>query len=192
MGLTHTHRPKGYSTKEFLQKEFGGKTKIIDCAMSGSTAYLAVIHDNSKHVECIVVLTSRKSKDYHNFSYKVIHETEIPSYYDCPERIFKLLTPVDIAYAKYSVETRNRAHEWRQKARLGAEAKSKLKLKTGVKLKFKNGIRFKDGRSPLELICVNARRLQFYDPVNPGVNYKPERRVLEDAYREGDMEIVQP
>ena len=85
--------------------------KTLKSAMYGSTYYGAIEQVNTitkeRKVFAVVTLTSVNNKEYYNFSYKDMDETEHPFYYDCPESILKLLTPTD----------NENANIWREKCR---------------------------------------------------------------------------
>ena len=47
----------------------------------------------------MVCLLDYRPNEYYNIGYKDMEESEGPYYYNCPERILKLLTPTSNEYA---------------------------------------------------------------------------------------------
>lgn len=73
----------------------GTAFNCLKSSLVGNIYYSACerIRDNDRVVFGLVVKTSCNMKDYYNFSYKEMDETEIPYYYDCPKNILDMLTP---------------------------------------------------------------------------------------------------
>lgn len=94
-----------------------GHYKILKSSMVGTTYYAAVQHlvkyvgkneknesiyepiENGK-IFAAIFLTSVDTKDFFNFSYKDMDESEGPYQHKCPVSILKLLSPTDNEYAK--------------------------------------------------------------------------------------------
>lgn len=76
-------------------------------------------------VFAVVILTSVDMKDYFNFSYKIMDETVGPYYYDCPNSILKLLSPIKNEFAT----------KWRSECKKRTTIKKELnKLPYGSKI----------------------------------------------------------
>lgn len=91
--------------KQEIESQFSDGYSVIKSAMVGAVYYGAIRHGND--VFGLVVLTSTNTRDYYNFSYKMMDETEGPYYNRCPKSILDLLPPTDNEYA----------NKWRQRCR---------------------------------------------------------------------------
>jgi len=120
------------------QWEGNGKYKVLDCALvRRMTLYGAIKNNETGDVFCAVYLI-RWTRDYDNFCYKDLSEHSGPYEDNCPERIFKLLTPLNngndpLGYAR----------AWRERVEK-YYITSKL-LKGDFLLKTKIPIHFTDG-----------------------------------------------
>lgn len=79
-----------------------GSCRPIKTAKVGSIVYSAVERtkvDGTRIIFASVIRTSVNHKDYYNFSYKDMDETEGPCFYDCPMSIINLLSPTENDYA---------------------------------------------------------------------------------------------
>lgn len=165
MGWLYTHRPKGTSTREFFEKEFRKDVVIDDIAQIGfSVVYLAyhykevpekvygavtLIHWSSRFNEC-------------NFGYKDMSEDMGPNESECPERILKLLSPVEELYTGDGLEW---AKAWRDRCWANVERmKNRFKLKNGAEYRMTDTVRFNNGEilHPGDVVtCLNPRRRLF-------------------------------
>lgn len=98
--------------KEWFVKDFEGTgCEVLDVALvKRNTLYAAVKNKEDGSVICLVYLI-RWSKGEYNFSYKPMSEFVGPCECECPERIFKLLTPLD------ETDHHGFAGEWREKVK---------------------------------------------------------------------------
>jgi len=120
----------------------------------------------------MVCLLDYKPNNYLNFGYKDMEESEGPCYYNCPERILKLLTPT----------TNEFALKWREKCweRI-KQRKARPKLCKGDLVEFTQPITFSSGVKLKTLRVVNPRRLIFEDAKSRGyTTYKLRRSTLEE------------
>ena len=110
--------------------------EVLDCAVvKRSTIYGAVRKKSTGEVFCAVFLI-RWSRGYYNFSYKDMTEYAGPGDCECPERIFKLLTPlVD--------DEHGWAKEWRE--RVQRHLTSRKKLSEGYVLETEKPVMFTSG-----------------------------------------------
>ena len=109
MGLTYTHKDEGESVKEFFSREFGyandkRKVSLLDCAVIRlREAYMAFedvnLVNGTRQVFVVICLLEYRPKDYWNFGYKDMDETMGPCYYNCPEKILRILSPTTNEYA---------------------------------------------------------------------------------------------
>jgi hypothetical protein len=177
MGWLFTHKPHGMSVKDFFEENFnynrdGRYGRILDCAVVKRTAYIAYeagSDDGNRSVFGVVCLLDYRPKECHNFGYKDMDETMGPYFYDCPERILKLLTPTENEYAL----------EWREKCweRIRSQ-QNKPKLKKGLLIEFAHPIKFASGVEVKLFRVVDPRKLLFEGPY--GRLYKLNRSILKD------------
>lgn len=112
-----------YSVKGWFinHLESAGTLKVLDVAIVKYTQlYAAVEIVKTKQVFAAVYMLSFSPKSYYNFSYKDMDETCGPVISECPERILKLLTPLDEDDQSY-------AKDWRERCWKRIEKKKKLK-----------------------------------------------------------------
>ncbi len=139
MGWTYTYKPKGVPVTEFLIDRgvlwWTGETAryaVLDSALIRMRElYVAIerVDDRTgeRKVFAGVILIDFKPKDEYNFGWKDMGEDEGPYYYDCPEKILKLLTPTDNEHAK----------GWREACWKKVHAKkARPKIKEGVVLRY--------------------------------------------------------
>ena len=112
-----------------IESNFSDGYSVVKSAMVGSVYYGAIRHGDD--VFGLVVLTSVDNKDWYNFSYKMMDETEGPCESRCPKSILDLLTPTDSEFAL----------AWRQRCREniergGSKAERLRKLPIGAQIEF--------------------------------------------------------
>lgn len=124
--MGHTTRQIIGSLESEIRKELQG-LNVIDFALRSNAAYAAIKRNNE--IQAVVI---KYNKEGNNITTKVMHESEMPYYFDCPKRILRRLSP-----------TLNQcAIEWRERC----EAKArKARLKVGQKIKFDKLLKFTDG-----------------------------------------------
>ena len=182
MGWTYTHKHSSLSIKEFFKEEFGfandrRAVRLLDCAVVNlREAYLAFEDvdkaTDKREVFAIVCLLDYRPNDHYNLGYKDMEESEGPCYYNCPERILKLLTPTTNEYAV----------KWREKCweRI-KQRKARPKLCKGDVVEFSQPITFSSGVKLRTLRVLNPRRLIFEDAKSRGyTTYKLRRSTLEE------------
>ncbi|WP_196769057.1 DUF6927 domain-containing protein [Neomoorella thermoacetica] len=147
----------------------------MDCAATFTEAYLAVETGDAsgpKEVFAVVCLLSYRPKDYFNFGYKDMSEDMGPYYYNCPERILKLLTPTENKLAL----------EWREKCweRIRAK-KARPKLREGMIIQFVEPLQFSNGVKENIFKLEDLRRLIVTD--RWGFRYRIRRKSLEKPFK---------
>ena len=182
MGWTYTHKHSSLSMKDFFKEEFGfandrRAVRLLDCAVVNlREAYLAFEAldkaTGKREVFAVVCLLHYKPNEYYNIGYKDMEESEGPYYYNCPERILKLLTPTTNEYAL----------RWRQKCWERIERrKSMSRLTQGDVIEFEKPLPFSDGteQSRLQLVDDSKKRgfLRFQNP-DSGLYYAVSRELL--------------
>lgn len=141
MGATETYRPKGLSHLEFFTREGyvinneETSGRFLAMASVGNIVYGAferVDLATGKRVVLAEMFKTAWVKGHshnHNFWYRdSVCETEGPYFWDCPEKILKLLTPLEesgltgkaLAYASEWRAQCRRNHEFRKSFRAGA------------------------------------------------------------------------
>jgi hypothetical protein len=139
MGTLCSHKPKHIKATDFLinnhlnwsshDAETGEKHTVLATALVGMREFYAAVEhvkpDGSREVWAAVLKVSWFPKDYYGFCVKSMSEHDGPYYHNCPEKILKLLTPIDS----------ENAQAWRAKCweRLGAR---KIVKKVGDKVEL--------------------------------------------------------
>lgn len=118
MGSTSFNADLSRKTADIIADDLNGEYEVIASACKGGACYMAIrSRADHDHVEAAVVLYRRTPASLYNFWTKWMSEDMGPYYFDCPERILKLLSPA----------TTPAAQEWRDKcrARLAKVAEAK-------------------------------------------------------------------
>lgn len=147
------HREKGEAShlewfRGIFDHEHG---RLLDIAAGNLTTLYGAYESGvtTKHVSGLVVLIRWVPNDWYNFGYKDMDEVMGPFEYDCPQRIYDLLTPTDNEHAL----------EWRAKVRerlaLRRDAKA---VKPGDRLRFAEPLSFTDGTQGDTFEYVGGRR----------------------------------
>lgn len=180
MGWMFVEKAPGQSIREFFAEEMEGRYpdgsvgRVLDCAVvnmrEAYIAYERAWPDGRREVSAIVCLLSFRPRDMCNFGYKDMGEEMGPLYYNCPERILKLLTPTD----------NKRALEWRRECWENLRARqARPKLRKGMVIRFEEPVRFRNGDVESEFRVLDPRRLVMTD--RSGWNrYKLRRWLLEE------------
>lgn len=122
--------------------------EVVDCAVvKRNTLYGAIRQKSTGDVFCAVYLI-RWCKNYYNFSYKDMTEYAGPGDCECPEKIFKLLTPL-------VGDNNGWAAEWRERVKRHLE--SRKKLSEGYVLETKDPVMFTSGFEYQHFIKVGKR-----------------------------------
>lgn len=153
MGSYGVYKQDGQSLLDFFRGEMECNTDTYKVVIMGCsvvklrTAYLAICRYDKilkraiTHAE-VVLLTYPKNDMWVNLIYKPIDEFMGPNETECPEKILKMLTPIDqiMGFDGISEQGRRWAQEWRdacwEKVRRGKEAK---KVNVGVGFAFTYG-----------------------------------------------------
>jgi hypothetical protein len=126
--------------KQWFKTEWdysGSPYEVVDSALVNRQRLYGAIKDKRDgSVFCAVFLVGW-SRGVYNFSYKDMTEHSGPGCVDCPEKIFKLLTPL-----KDGDDPNGWAKEWREKVQKFYESRKKIKtsiVKTTLPIKFVSG-----------------------------------------------------
>ena len=184
MGWTFTSK-NGLSTKEFFERNFNCSThKVLDCAVTSNAAYMAsqITPKDGRppYVGALICLIQydRKSVLY-PFGYKDMDETMGPFEAHCPERILKLLSPVEeLGCSEYG---RENARKWREACWANLALRKTAKAaKEGSVIKFAEPIGFTNGfKHDTFQLTLDGRKERFFPAYPPGTNIN----VIPGGYR---------
>jgi hypothetical protein len=143
MGWTSFHLPKG-TVKEWFKREWetGSNYKVLDSALVNRTTMFGAIQKISTgEVFAAVFMITWSNKTHYNFSYKDMTEHVGPYQYNCPERIMKLLTPLDEndSQNEYAIKWRKNVEGYWMKKDLINQIKEDKIIKTTEPISFTNG-----------------------------------------------------
>ena len=179
MGWTYTHRSRGMSDLDFFTsgirrkvtgpdgKESPSSEHILAAATVGMRACYIAYRTHQGNVICVVCLIHwvPNARDGFNFGYKDMEEGDGPCESDCPERIMKLLDPVENSYSP-DTSTYNWASAWRQRCWDNINhRKAKPSIKAGQWVIFTEPVRFMNGhtRSALQVEYIRGSRVALTD-----------------------------
>ncbi len=150
MGWLYRHDPVddpvAYLTDKFDHDGERYANRVLAAARVGNTVYMAVRctekATGNPFVLAAVILISNTRK--HGFGYKDMDETMGPCECACPDRIMRLLSPVeDIPNPSYAAEWRTRVAAWKEAA-AAARAK-RASLRPGSIVMLEREVSFRDG-----------------------------------------------
>lgn len=141
MGWTSLNREPGMSDRDFFAREFhlgpNERQDIVACGSANFTWYAAIRDNDTGKVWGLVVLT-RRSKGYHNFTYKDMSESVGPTEAKAPKKVLDALSPTDEEYAL----------QWRASCRAFHESQATARtVKAGTVVRFAQPLEFTDGRT---------------------------------------------
>ena len=176
MGYWSDYKPKGMSMNEFFEKKYNYedeniKLNVLDSAFTNyCEGYIAIERiikkENIKYVFCLVVLVRwENTLGGDNCMIKEMDEFVMPYYYNCPERILKLLTDFDkFKSENFTDKEKENSREWRNHCKKRIE-KRKM-LAKGNTIKLKNAILI--GGMYEDTFTVIDRRKKLYKCKNIG------------------------
>jgi hypothetical protein len=137
--------------------------EVLEVALvKRTTIYAAVKEKLTGDVFCVVYLV-RWSRDWFNFCYKDMTEHSGPNVHDCPEKIFKLLTPLeDNDDNRFAIDWRKRVSQLHKNRKL---LKGDCIVKVAAPISFNNGMEIsyfqKVGKSMYGGIMENEKFLPY-------------------------------
>ena len=132
--------------------------EVIDSALvKRHTLYGAVKQKSTGKVFCAVFLIRWSPKSWYNFSYKDMTEFAGPCEDECPEKIFKLLTPLND-----DNDPNGWAREWRKRVEKVHVRRKKLKEAKGKVIKTKDPVEFSNGATYQYFKKVGRRYYTMY------------------------------
>jgi len=176
MGWWSENKPKNQSFKEWAENKYNWEDennvhRVLDVALvHRTTAYLACERlskkDGVKYVYCMVLLIRWDRTKYSswNMLVKEMDETVGPYQYECPEKIFKLLSPPrKLRVMGYGFKW---VKDWRKKV-IDYHAKRKYinSINDGDIITFEKGV-YINGRSINEFRAIDKLKMLFEDTKN--------------------------
>lgn len=123
--------------KAFFQNRYfnSDKSQIVACSAKSNVFYCAIKENETENVSCYVFKYSNaRTNDGCNFTFKAMHECEVPYCYEPSQKVLDALSDTD---NENSLKWRNKCKE--------LKAKSKIKFEIGDIIKFDDEITFSSG-----------------------------------------------
>ena len=129
--------PADYFTREFTHESKTTKATVLATATVRGTVYAAIRNLNKQtgysYVFCAVILFKNSKRE--GFGYKDMDETMGPCEVDCPDRIMRLLSPIEhIPNPGYAADWRTRVSAAKANAAKTRNTLTKMKVGDNVKL----------------------------------------------------------
>lgn len=163
--------PIAYLTDQYTYDGDQRSYRVLAAARVANTVYLAVkITEKATgkfYVLAAVILISNTKK--HGFGYKDMDETVGPCECACPDRIMRLLSPIeDIPNPGYAAEWRASVAAHKQAA--AALRAKRASLRPGSIVRLEREVSFRDGTSAVAFrLCCVRRKTPIFEPVDrPG------------------------
>lgn len=139
--------------KAFFQNRFfNSDCSIVACSAKGNVFYCAI--KENENVSCYVIKYSNAhNSDGCNFTYKAMHESDVPYCYEPSQKVLDALSDTD---NENSLKWRNKCKE--------LKAKSKIKFEIGDIIKFDDEITFSSGYSDsVFVLASDGKNFTYYD-----------------------------
>jgi len=171
MGYMSIHYESGKNFSDWCNEQYtyddeNISLEVVDCALVRRTeGYIALKRTIKKENKSYVFLLALKiqwSNDWFNFTYKELDESEYPYMFNCPERIFKKLSPIEDFEDDMTTEPAKNAIAWRTEVKKRIELRKKLK--NGVKFEVDTPVDF--GVFKATKFTVKNRRKRHYKAEN--------------------------
>jgi hypothetical protein len=176
--------PAEYITRQFTHESDTQATTVLATATVGQVIYGAVrVHAKAANTTIVlgmVVLFKNNARD--GFGYKDMDETMGPVECDCPERIMRLLTPIEeLPGPGYAADWRKRVAE-RHAAQRQTREKSQ-QLHPGAVLRFPAPLQLNNGHSSSAFRVTGRYKCSWrFEPVDrPGMRCRLTRRAIANA-----------
>jgi hypothetical protein len=129
------HKP----VKEWFKEGLDNKYEVLDSALvQRTTFYAAIKNKETGEVFCAVYLIRWSPKSWDNFCYKDMTEFSGPCQVNCPQRIMKLLSPLNDEN-----DCNGYAREWRKRVEKYWENRNTIN--SGKIIKTENPLLFRSG-----------------------------------------------
>lgn len=160
--------------KEWFKKQWetsGSDYEVLDSALvKRTTLYGAIKQKSTGEVFCAVYYIQWSNTYHYNFSYKDMTEHSGPGASECPEKIFKLLTPLNDEN-----DPNGWGRQWRERVQQLYD--SRKKLNKGYILKTDKEIEFQSGFSYQYFVRHNRRLYVAHNHTGDGTFVKTSIRV---------------
>ena len=181
--------PAEYIAEHFSVETEETRASVLATATAGGTIYAAIRNENKRtgavYVFCGVFLFKNNRRD--GFGYKSMTETMGPSQVDCPDRIIRLLSPVEeIPDPSYAAEWRSNVAAAKERRRTARKQFESFQQGDTVRLPY--SVQFsKSGVSADAFTFLGYRgRTPIFTPIsNPYLRCRLSRTILEAAIVEG-------
>lgn len=194
MGWLFYHKPRGEKLADHFRKKIECDNesltyRALDVASTRSAVYAALEvtkkDTGRRYVTALVFLIKYipRDKDGYNFGYKDMEESMGPYESECPERILKLLSPVEEIWPE-PCSGRQYAAEWRARCQARvARRKTALAVKPGTTIRFEKPLKFTDGSEHRQFTLRRSGRKDVF-VAQSGGDYRITR------WRDRPFEIV--
>ena len=156
-----------FTIREYLDRQFASdhpdypRHEIIDSSLHGRTEYYAAVRSTDRETGKAIVFAlivrvsyTPKAFDGHTLGWKELSESMLPYFFNCPERILKLLDPPS---SEDAAEWRRRCREHRAKKRTARKA-----FQDGTVIRFEQPLAFRGGIERQQFVVEkHGRRLRF-------------------------------
>ena len=190
--LTH-QTPAQYVEQHFTNETDARKQTVLAASAVGGAIYAAIRHEikatSQSYVFCAVILFRNNRKD--GFGTKDMDETAGPCDVDCPDRIMKLLSPIDqIPSPGYAADWRARVAAAKEKRKAFRDKSSRLV--PGAILRLPHPVSFCNGAvsaDAFRLIEFHGRTAVFAPLSRPGFLCRLSRAVIANAVIEAPVSL---
>lgn len=156
MGWMTMHREKGQTDMEFFQRQVGDDYQVLETGRSGRAIYLAVRHPQG-YVFGMVCLFHLAPRSYYNFGYKDMDESTGPYEDNCPEKVYRHLTPLE-----EMPHVNEYSRDWRERVEANLAAKRAMpKIKKGDTIILDEPITLTNGDSLREFVFDGGYRARY-------------------------------
>lgn len=177
--------PVQYITREFSHESETAKATVLAAAPVRGTIYAAVRNEDKTtgktYVFCAVILF--KNSERSGFGYKDMDESCGPCEVDCPDRILRLLSPVDeIPNPGYAAEWRARVAEKKVQDRRMRQSVGKLAPGDIIRLPHAVSFRASGVTADRFRFLDHYKRTSIFEPIEyPGLRCRLRRDTLAAA-----------
>lgn len=177
--------PVQYITREFSHESETAKATVLAAAPVRGTIYAAVRNEDKTtgktYVFCAVILF--KNSERSGFGYKDMDESCGPCEVDCPDRILRLLSPVDeLPNPGYAVEWRARVAEKKVQDRRMRQSVGKLAPGDIIRLPHAVSFRASGVTADRFRFLDHYKRTSIFEPIEyPGLRCRLRRDTLAAA-----------
>lgn len=177
--------PVQYITRELSHESEAAKATVLAAATVRGTIYAAVRNEDKTtgktYVFCAVILF--KNSERSGFGYKDMDESCGPCEVDCPDRILRLLSPVDeLPNPGYAVEWRARVAEKKVQDRRMRQSVGKLVPGDIIRLPHAVSFRASGVTADRFRFLGHYKRTSIFEPIEyPGLRCRLRRDTLAAA-----------